>query len=667
MLPKAASPQQAANQGRIASDTNMIQLLRRLMGSKVGIGLALAFLVVIALAFAAGDVANVQSGGSSSGGDQVASIGKERVFASQLSQAATNALENLKRENPRITMRAFVAEGGLEKVLDQLLDRIALAAFGRQHGVVASDRLIDSEIAKVPNFKGPDGQFSDAAFRQMLQQQGITEKALRDDLAQGLIARQLMAPGEFGSVIPRALAMQYAALLRETRSGSIALLPSAAFAPAAVPSQADLQAFYTRSRDRFILPERRVLRYATFGDAALKQVPAPTEAEITARFNANKAQYGAQENRRITQLIVPTEAAAKAIVAEVASGKRLEAVASAKGLAAASLGAVSKDALARQSAPAVADASFSAASGALAAPARSPLGWHVMRVDGIDRRSERSLDQARGDLTAELAVEKRRAALNDMSARLEEEFESGGNLADAAKELGLTLQQTPPLTADGKVYGDPVKTAPAELARLIQTAFAMEREGQPQLAEVEAGKTFVIFDVNSIAASAPAPLAEIRDDVATMLLLERGAASAKAAAETVLAQAKRGTDLAAGLASLGKPLPPVQRVDMGREQLNAAQQQVPPPLALLFSMARGTTKLLPAPDNRGWFIVSLKAINPGKVVENDPVIAAAQSELGQLAGREYSEQLARAIRTELGVKRQDAAVRALRSQLAGGN
>lgn len=644
----------------------MIQILRKMMGSKIGVGLALTFLVVIALAFAAGDISN-QAGNSGASGDKVATVGKQKVYSSQLSQAATNALEGLKRDNPGVTMQAFAAQGGIEKVLDQLLDRIAVSTFGRKHGVVASDRLIDSEIAKVPTFKGPDGNFSDAAFRQMLQQQGLSEKALRDDLSQGLITRQLTTPAEFAAVMPRALAVQYGALLREKRSGTIALLPSAAFAPTAPPSEPELQAFYTKHRDRFIRPERRSLRFALFGEAALKAVPPPTDAEIAARYNANIAQYSALETRRITQLIVPTEAAARAILAEVAAGKRLEPVATAKGLAAASLGAVSKGALASQSAPAVADASFAAASGTLAAPARSPLGWHVMRIDGIDKRPGRTLEQVKAELTAQIAIEKRRDALNDMSARIEEEFGNGGNLSDAAKALGLTLQVTPPLTADGKVYGDATKTAPPPLAKLIQTAFAMEREAQPQLAEVEPGKTFAIFDVNAITASAPAPLAEVRADVAVMLALERGAGGAKAAADTVLAAAKRGTDIAAAIAALGKPLPPVQRIAMGREQLTAAQQQVPPPLALLFSMARGTTKLLPAPDNRGWFVVSLSTINPGQVAPNDPVIAAAQRELGQIAGREYSEQLARAVSAELGVKREDAAIGALRTQLVGGN
>ncbi len=643
----------------------MIQFLRKLMHSKLGVGLALAFVFVIALAFAAGDISNYRN--SASGGDRVATVGKEQIQAVKLSQAANTALENLKQKDPRLTMKVFVAEGGLDKVLDQLLDNVGLGAFGRKYGITASDRLIDSEIAKVPGFKGPDGQFSDAAFRQMLQQRGMTEQSVRDDLAQGLIARQLMVPAEFGSVFSRDITLRYAALLRENRSGAIGLLPALAFTPKTPPSEAELQSFYAKNRDRFIRPERRVIRYAAFSEAVLKTVPAPTEQEIAARYEVGKAQYSEQETRRITQLIVPTEAAARAIAGEIGQGKHMEAVAAAKGLAAASLGAVTKQALASQSTQPVADAAFAATNGGIAAPARSPLGWHVLRIDGIDKRAARSLDSVRGELVSQLTVEKRRTALNDLSARIEDEFNNGGTIADAAKELGLTLQDTPALTADGQVYGQPGKTAPPLLTKVMQTAFSMEREGQPQLAEIDPGKAFLVFDVTAITPSAAAPLGEIRGDVTAALAQERGALAAKAAGDKVVALSKRGTDLAAAMASLGLPLPPPQRVDMGRQQLNASNQQVPPPLQLLFSMARGTTKLLPAPNNQGWFVVSLKDIVPGKVDPADPMLQAAQGELGQLAGSEYSQQLAAAIRGELGVKRDDAALRALRNQLTGGN
>jgi peptidyl-prolyl cis-trans isomerase D len=195
----------------------------------------------------------------------------------------------------------------------------------------------------------------------------------------------------------------------------------------------------------------------------------------------------------------------------------------------------------------------------------------------------------------------------------------------------------------------------------------MESEGQPQLAEVEAGKTFVIFEAAQITPSAAAPLGEIRGDVLAALMQERGNAAAKVAGERVLAATKRGTDLAAAIASLNAGVPPPQRVEMGREQMSAMGQQIPPPLVLMFSMAKGTTKLLPAPGDRGWFVVGLRDIIPGQIAANDPIVAAAQRELGSLAGREYSEQLTRAIRNEMGIKREDTAIAALRKQLAGDN
>ena len=548
-----------------------------------------------------------------------------------------------------------------------MIGRTAIATFGKSVGIVASDRLIDSEITQLPAFKGLDGKFSEEAFRQALQQRGVSEALVREDLRQGLIARQIMVPAGFGSVAPGELARRYATLLKDRRVGAVAVLPADRFAPAAPPSDKELADFYAANRDTFIRPERRVIRYAAFDETALKSGPAPTEAEIAARFTANKAQYAALETRRLTQLIVPTEAAAKAIVAEVGAGKSLEAAASAKGLAASSLGSVAKTALSGQSSQAVADAAFAAAQGKLAVPARSALGWHVLRVDAIETRPARTLDQTRGEIVTQLTAEKHRTALTDLLTRIEDQFGQGGNLAEAAKELGIAVQQTQPVTADGAVYQNPAERAPPVLARVLQTAFAMEQENEPQIAEVEPGKTFVIFDVSSIEASAPAPLKDIRQDVVTAYMIRKGFDAAQAAGKTVQAEVRKSGDLGKAIAALGKPLPPVQSVNMDRAELARMGQQVPPPLALFFSMAQGTVKLLPAPGNRGWFVVYVKGIQPGQIAEGDPLLAATQRELGQIAGAEYAQSLRNAIVAEVGVKRNPAAIKALCDQLGGGN
>lgn len=643
----------------------MLNFIRSLFSSRIGAIFALIFLGVIAFAFAAGDMMGFQTSGLSS--TNVAKVRGHRITDNDLSQAASNALESLRQNDPRLSMAGFVASDGLERVLDDMISRTALSVFGKEHGIIASPRLIDSEITKISAFRGPDGQFSEVTFRQMLAQRGLSEKMVRADLEQGLISRQILEPAAFGSTVPLELAKRYAALLRESRIGEIALLPSPLFAPKAPPSDKQLADFYAAHRSEFIRPERRVIRYATFGDEALKDLAAPTDAEIAAYYNANKARYAAQEMRRLTQLIVPTEEAARAVSAEVAKGKSLEAAASEKGLSTTRLGPIDKAALARSSSQAVADAAFATAGSSLAAPARSPIGWHVVHVDDIDKRPERTLDQVRGEIVAEVGVAKRRKALGDLTARLEGEFDNGGNLADAAKDLGLTIQQTPALTADGKVYEDPSQAIPPVIARVAAAAFAMERENEPQVAEAEPNKTFVIFDVADIAASAPAPLAEIKEDVLAVYMLEKGAAAAKEAADKLLAETRKGVSLKQAAATLKLTIPPVQAIDMNRQELSPQGQRPPPPLVLLFSMAKGTTKILPAEGNRGWFVVSLKDIKTPTQAADDPIIPAARRELGELVGSEWADALRRAIRADVKVERNAEAVKAVRTRLGGNN
>lgn len=641
----------------------MLGFFRSFFQSKLGVVFTLGFLALIALAFASADITGTSFGGVA-GGDRVAVVGDRKIGSANLSQAVTSAFERQREENPAATMEKFVAAGAVSQILDDLIDRAALFEFGRRHGITASDRLVDSEIAQIPAFRGPDGRFSQDAYRQLLAQQGLTDQIVRDDLAQGLVAKQLLVPVSFGARVPQALALRYAALRGERRRGEIAFIPSAAFAPAAAPDDRALAAFYAENRAAYTRPERRTIRYASFGEEALKTVPAPTEAEIAKAYAENSQAYAASENRTITQVILPTEAAARALVAEVNKGTALAAAAQSKGLLPSS-STVTRQALTSQASAAVAQAVFSAQRGALAGPARSGLGWHVARVESVTATTGKTLDQARPELVQRLTEQKRRAALSDLSARVEEQFEEGSNLADVAQEMGLSVATAGPLLANGQVFGRPGETAPPELARVLQTAFLMDNDNEPQLAEIEPGKRFVLFDVSEITAAAPPPLAEIRSRVAQDWAVAQGSAAAKAAADRVVAALGKGTPLPQALASLSVRVPPVERIDTSREQLVAGGRQVPPPLALMFSMAKGTAKRLAAPARQGWIVVRLEDIVPGTVNPADPQVAAVQRELGLLAGREYAEQFRRALRQEVGAERNEAAVRAVSRQLTG--
>lgn len=642
----------------------MLGFFRSFLKSRIGVAVALVFLGLIALAFASADVTGSGFGGVA-GGDRAAKVGSARVDTSELGKALTNAFEQERQKQPGMTMKDFLAAGGMDTVLTGLTDRLAMAEWARKHGVVAGDRLIDSEIVKIPAFQGPDGKFSQSAYEQLLAQRGLTDKQVRKDIGQGLIARQLLLPAAFGAQMADEAVQRYAALLTEKRVGTIVSVPALAFAPASPPDAATLTTYYNANKGRYMQPERRTIRYAIVDEASLKTVPAPTEAEIAQRYKLNSAVYAPSEQRSVTQVIVPTEAAAKALASEVGASGSLDNAARTKGLVASKLADQTRDTLANQTSRAVADAAFAAASGTLAAPAKSGLGWHVVKVDAIRRNPGKTLDQARPEIVSAITLEKRRAALSDLAAQVEQEIDNGTGLADIAKTLNLTIASTPALTADGSVFGKQGEKASADIAPLVQAAFAMEREGEAQLAEIKPGEKFAIYDVGQLTAATPAPLDLIKGAVARDWAVQQGSVKAKAATDTILAALNKGTPLAEAMKLAGAALPAPQPVDLPRQALTQMQGKVPAPLALMFAMAKGSNKRLEGPNNAGWYVVSLKEIVLGKVERNDPIFKQAAASFAQDAGGELADQLRIAIRNDVGVERNEAGIKAVRDQLTG--
>ncbi|MGX7952594.1 SurA N-terminal domain-containing protein [Tsuneonella sp. HG249] len=640
----------------------MLQGFRNVFKSRIGLGITIAFIGLIGLAFAVSDVANTGTFGGIAGGDNVAVVGDEKISAKDFADAANVAIDQIRQQNPTLSMQAFVQQGGLDNVLDQLLDRRAISWWAEEYGLLAGTNLVNSEIRRIPAFAGPDGQFSEAAYQQVLAQRQLTDAAVRRDLGDGLRAQQVLVPAAFGAKMPAKIAARYAALTRELREGAVALIPSDAFAPTAAPTAAQLTAFYDANRSEYIRPERRILRYAVFGPEAVGDVE-PTAAEIAARYSRDRAaKYAGKELRSFTQLIVPTRQAAQAIAGRGAAS--LEAAAREAGLETSKVTNVDRTAYTGQSSKAVADAAFSAARGTIATPARGGLGWFVVRVDSAATTQTRSLEQARAEIVPVLRDEKRARAIADLAADVEQRIDEGNTLADIARELKLQVQVTKPLAADGRVYGSPGETAPAILAPALQAAFEME-EGEPQVAPVPGGSTYMMFETSRITPSAAAPLTEIRDDVIAGWRREVGSKAAKAAAGRILARIAKGQTLTAATAAENRALPAIDQVNMTRGELAQQGQRVPPPLALLFSMAKNSAKRLEAANDAGWYVVTVDRIEPGKIAPNDPLLGQAVTSLGQLLGREYGDALRAAIRKEAEVERNADAIAAVRKQLTG--
>ncbi len=647
----------------------MISFFRNFFQSKIGLPIFLLFLVIVALAFAAADITGSTFGGIS-GTDRVALVGDDEITTGDLSGTAQSALDQVRQENPTATMPSFIAEGGLAEVLEQLIDRVAIGAYAEKYGLRAGENLVNSEILKIGAFRGVSGDFDQQVYQRALAQQGLTDAVLRRDLSDGLLAQQLILPALAAPRMPEKAAQQYAALLLERRTGKIGLIPSSLFISEAEPNAAAIEEYYSANRARYIQPERRSLRYAVFNGENLDVDLTPTDAEIAANFTANKAKYAASETRDVTSFFVPTQQGANAIVAQIRAGKSLEAAARDAGFNATSVTGRNREQFATGTSFAVAKSVFEAQQGAIADPAQSTLGWYIARVDKVSKTPAKSLAQARGEIVEQLTATKRAKALADLSSRIEEEVDNGTSMAEIAKDFGLTLETTPQLLADGRVFGDAQAQPNPALRPILDTAFGLD-ESQPQLDELVPGSQYLVYDVIDIVESAAPPLAQIRDQVKRDLAQANAAKLARKAAQGILAKVRGNTTLAAALAAektpSNQPIPAPDTVTLERQELLQRRQgqNVPPALVLLFSMAEGTVKMLEAPNNQGWILVDLENIESRTLESGDPILAQARQQLAPSLSSEYSAQLTKAMRDELVVEKNAAAIEAVRAQLAG--
>lgn len=640
----------------------MISFIRSLINSKIGAFVALLFIGMIAVAFALGDVSGSGNFGGLSGGN-VARVGDRNITLGELSDALENRLKSERQNNPTLDMASFVESGGLDSTLEQLINRYALAEFGAKYGIAVSERLVGSEIRKIPGAMGLDGKFSAEAFRAFAQQIGVSEQAIRDDLAQNLFAQQLLPTAASGPMAPDGVVLPYSSLVLEQRSGQVASLPSSAFFPAAPPSEPVLAKYYKDNAAKFTIPEKRAVSYAIFDKNIIAARAKPTSADIAAFYKANAARFAASQSRNISQVIVPTEAAAKSVVAQASGGKSLAEVANGLGLSVTSTNNVTRSNLAGSASAAVADAVFAAPQGSIAKPARGKLGWAVVRVDKINQVAAKSIEQARTEMEAELTKTRSEEMLTEMTSEIEDAFADGSTIADMAKQNGLKIETSPKLLANGRDISNPAYKPIPEMQVILPAAFQLETNGEAQLIEIVPGERFAMIAIADFEEAAPPPLASVRAIVQQQWALAEGAKGARAAAERIRKAVDSGMALTAALAAANVNGAQIEAINGTRADLSRQGQPIPPPLAMMFAMKKGTAKTLQGGADRGWYVVSLTDIKKGDASGNSEMLRERKLELSGLMQNEYGAQLVGAAAKAVGVDKNSDGIAELRARL----
>jgi peptidyl-prolyl cis-trans isomerase D len=643
----------------------MLSFFRRGITAKImlvvlGIGL---FAIVIT-GFGTGGSGVGGMGGASAG--TVASVGGEDITTADVTQQVNRQLAEARQQNPELDMGTFLRGGTLEEMVNQMVGVSAALVFGKEQGLAVSRQMIDREIAGVRAFQNLAGQFDQQAFEAALAREKMSPDQLRKEIETRLIQRQLLLPVAGSAFVPRGIAFQYASLLLESRTGNVGVVPTAAMGAGKEPTDAEIAAFYSKEQTRYTIPERRTIRYAAFGREQIAGAAKASDAEIEQAYRQDPA-YAARETRVLSQVVLPDEAAARAFAQKVAAGTAFAQAAQQAKFSAAdiALGELSKEAYQRASSPAAANGVFGAAKGATVGPFKGPIGWHIVKVEDVKATGARPLAAVRGEIVQAIEARKAQEALADMAGRIETAVSEGSSFADIVQKEKLSVVETPPVTAQGAAPGNPAFRASPELGPLLVTAFEVEANAEPVVEAITPNERYALVSVTNVVAAAAPPLAQIRERVKADLAARNASERAKAVAASIVSKINAGTPAAQAFAEAQIKLPPVQNVTAVRRDIAQQGQQVPPALAMLFSLPRGKARIMPAPNGSGWFVVYLGTIVPGNATATPDLVDAVKTQFAQVMGDEYAQQFTAAMRASTKVKRNEDAMKQLRKDLLG--
>ena len=457
-----------------------------------------------------------------------------------------------KQQGAKYDASAFDTPTTRRQVLDQMLQEDLLTTAAGQDGLVLSDKQLQQMIVAMPAFQAA-GKFDPVQYQMALADRQKSPRQFEADMRQDTLMRMLpnqMVASGFASDADMDAFLRLSAQKRDLRYLEI----SAPANPVAAPTEAEMTAWYNAHTAQYRSPEQIALEYLEL-DAASMMVPTSVdEKTLRDRYDEQKKRYIESEQRLASHILVKLPANASAVQDKAAQAKAatLAVQARAPGADFATLARANSEDIGSKAlggdldwlSPGVTLKPFETAlyalkPGQISDPVRTTEGWHVIQLRDVRAGKQIPFEQVRAQLERESLEGERERVFSDRSGKLVDlTLKDPTTLAPAARELGLSVQKTALFSRSG---GPGIAANPL----VLRAAFAPAQldEGNTSDSITISPNHVVVVRVAEHQLAKPMPLASVRDRVIADIQSDHGAAAAKHAADVLLARANKGETL----------------------------------------------------------------------------------------------------------------------------
>ena len=330
-------------------------------------------------------------------------------------------------------------------VLDSMIERILRLEAARRMKLQVSDEELAAKIVLLPYFQENNQFIGREKYEKMLRASGLQPDRFEDEMREDVLLQK------HSELVKASVAVSDAELLREYAARNdkatieYILVPASRLETAAQATDAELQQYLDKHKDRYRTPVQRKIKYLLVDRSKVRAKVKPTDSEIAADYEKRKDTFNVPEQVNAAHILVSVkpdggegaDAAAKAKAESLAARARLPGADFAK-LAnentddptGKSTGGQLPPFSRGQMVPEFEAEAFEMAPNEVRGPVKTQFGYHIIKLNGKTPARTRSLDEARPAIVNEISERQASAEADRIARELGEKLKGNASASD---------------------------------------------------------------------------------------------------------------------------------------------------------------------------------------------------------------------------------------------
>ena len=596
-------------------------------------------------------------------GAVVAKVNGNKINQTDWDAAHKREVDRIRASMPNIDAKLFDTPEAKYATLERLVRDQVISAAAQKLQLVASDTRLARELQQSPAIaalRTADGKLDMARYKQLAASQGMTPEMFEMQVRADLSNRQVIQGVQASAYATSAQTQTAMNAFMQSREVQILNFPAADYLGKVTVSDADLQAYYDKNKDKYQSAESADIEYIVLDIESLRQSITLNEQDLKSYYEQNLQRLSSKEERRASHILITAAKDSPEAEKKIARAKAEELLKLVKAKPASFADVARKNSQDPGSAvkggdldffgrgamvKAFEDAAFSMKTSDISDLVESEFGYHIIQLTDIKAAKAQSFESMRPSLEADLKKQQAQRKYAELAETFSNTvYEQSDSLKPVADKLKLNIQKANQVARQPTQVRS-VLSHPGLLQAIFSEA-SLQKQRNTEAIEV-APSTLVSARVVKHQPAATLPLAEVKEFVKRALTQEKAAEMAKAQGEQRLTALKASTG--------ADNLP--NAIVISREK---TQRQLP---KVVDAVLRADPNKLPSVSGvdlgvQGFAVVRVTKILPPEA-ENKELMVQAQQQFTQLWGtaetQAYIAQLKTKMKAEILVPKPSAA------------